>query len=121
MTGSTKVFTAQVGAKQVNVTLIGETLYADAYNGAAYFSKKAGQGYKVSCRFSHDGIVYESDGYAKTQHKVLDLFFSEMRVVAEQIEAAQIESELPPADLFQDDQTREEYELNNHEADKANW
>lgn len=103
MTSSSKVFTAQVGAKQVNVTLIGETLYSDAYNGACYFSKVRGQ-YKVNCRFSQDGIVYEADGSAKTQHGVIDLFFAEMRVAAEQIEAA-----------------RAEHDLNNYEHTKADW
>lgn len=120
MTGSTKIYTARVGAKQVNVTLIGETLYADAYNGAAYFSKVRGQ-YKVNCKFSHNGIVYEADGFSRTQQGVLDLFFAEMRVAAEQIEAAQINTELPPADLFDDSQSREDYELNNHEHTKADW
>lgn len=123
MTSSSKVFTAQVGAKQVNVTLIGETLYSDAYNGTAYFRKERGQ-YKVNCTFSQDKITCESLGYAKTQYKVLDLFFSEMRIAAAQFEAAQIDTTQPPADLFADgadSPTREDFELNQHEHDKANW
>lgn len=123
MTGSTKIYTAQVGAKLVNVTLIGETLYADAYNGAAYFCKVRGQ-YKVNCTFSQDKTTCESLGYAKTQHKVLDLFFSEMRVAAAQFEATQIDTAQPPADLFcdgADSPTRDDFELNNHEHTKADW
>ena len=123
MTSSSKVFTAQVGAKQVNVTLIGETLYADAYNGTAYFCKERGQ-YKVNCTFSQDKINCESLGYAKTQFQVLDLFFQEMRVAAAQFEAAQIDTTEAPADLFcdgADSPTREDFELNNCEHTKADW
>jgi hypothetical protein len=111
-----KVFTAQVGCKTVTATFIGEALYADDFNGAAYVSKDGKRGYKVFSSFKQDGFVFESVGHAKTQFAAVDLFFSEMRIAA-----AQIAAETPPSDLFQDDQAREDHELNQYEHTKADW
>lgn len=125
MTGSSKFITAQVGAKLVTITLGSANssgarkFSADMFGALGTLRKCQNNCYLLSVELRELGKYWKTMG--KTIAECTDKFFIDLRYQNEQIEAAQIDTTQPPADLFQDDQSREEYELNNHEADKANW
>jgi len=125
MSSTSKIITAQVGAKLVTIELGSANssgarkFSADMFGALGTLQKRQNNYYSLSVELREIGKYFSTTG--STIAQCTDKFFSELRYQNEQIEAAQINTAEPPADLFQDDQTREEYELNNHEADKANW
>jgi hypothetical protein len=124
MSSTTKFITAQVGAKLVTIALgsansVGARKFsADMFGAVGALVKSLNWGYVLSVEFPELKQKWSASG--STIAQCTDKFFEELRYQNEQI-AAQINTDQPPADLFDTEPTREEYELNNHEADKANW
>jgi hypothetical protein len=120
MSSTSKFITAQVGAKLVTIelssvnTLGARKFTADMFVSVGTLLKFSNGTYMLSVELRELKKIWSCSGSAIAQ--CTDKFFSELRYQNEQIAADQ-----PPADLFQDDQTREEYELNNHEHEKCYW
>jgi hypothetical protein len=124
MTGSSKIITAQVGAKLVTIELGSpdkhgaRKLSADMF-GAVGCIKNQGKGYFLSVDLREiDQAVFVT---GSTIPQCTDKFFSELRYFYSVIEARKINTAEPPADLFEDEQSQDDYDLERHEADKANW
>jgi hypothetical protein len=125
MTGSSKFITAQVGAKLVTIELsspsaVGARKFkADMFGAVGSLVKSLNWGYVLSIDFVELKQAWSCSG--STIAQCTDKFFAELRYQNSLLEAAQIETIQLPADLFQDSEARGEFDLNNHEHDKANW
>jgi hypothetical protein len=125
MTGSSKFITAQVGAKLVTIALGSvnssgaRKFSADMFGAVGALVKSLNWGYVLSVEFPELKQKWSASG--STIAQCTDKFFAELRYQNSLIEAEQIDTAQPPADLFQDDQTREEYDLNNYEHEKCYW
>jgi len=130
MSSTSKIITAQVGAKLVTIALGSANssgarkFSADMFGALGTLQKRQNNYYSLSVELREIGKYFSTTG--STIAQCTDKFFSELRyqneqIEAAQIEAAQIDTEQLPANLFCSTQTREEYDLNNYEHDKANW
>jgi len=124
MTGSSKIITAQVGAKRVTIEISSpdkhgaRKLNADMF-GAAGCIKNQGKGYLLSAELHEiEQMIFVT---GSTIPQCTDKFFSELRYFYSVVEAPKINTAEPPADLFEDEQSQDDYDLERHEADKANW
>lgn len=128
MTSSSKFITAQVGAKLVTIELsspsaVGARKFkADMFGAVGTLVKSLNWAYVISVELRELKQMWSCSG--STIAQCTDKFFAELRYQNEQIEAAQIDTIQPPADLFADgadSPTREDFELNNYEHTKADW
>jgi hypothetical protein len=110
MSSTTKVITAQVGAKLVTIQLgmpspIGaRKVSADMFGAVGTLLKFSNGSYMLSIELRELKKVWSVN--AKTIAQCTDKFFAELRYQNSLIEAAQ---------------SREEYDLNNHEHNKSDW
>ena len=77
--------------------------------------------YKLEIYNADLGLIFSD--FLSSKQACLSRFWEELRHAARSL-AAQIDTSEAPADLFDDgadSPTREDYELSQHEADKANW
>lgn len=128
MTSSSKFITAQVGAKLVTITLSSANSHgarkfgADMFGAVGTLKKFQEKYYSLTVELREIGKFFSITG--NTIAQCTDKFFAELRYQNELIEAAQIDTIQPPADLFDDgadSPTREDYELNQYEHTKADW
>jgi len=122
MSSTSKIITAQVGAKLVTIALGSANssgarkFSADMFGALGTLQKRQNNYYSLSVELRELGKYFSTTG--STIAQCTDKFFSELRYQNEQIEAAQIDTEQLPANLFCSTQTREEYDLNNYEHAK---
>jgi hypothetical protein len=120
MSSTSKIITAQVGAKLVTIelssvnTLGSRKFTADMFGSVGTLLKFSNGTYMLSVELRELKQKWSASG--STIAQCTDKFFAELRYQNEQIAA-----ETPPSDLFQDDQAREDHELNQYEHTKADW
>ena len=125
MMTASKFITAQVGAKLVTIELgspstVGARKFkADMFGAVGALVKSLNWAYVLSVELRELKQIWSCSG--STIAQCTDKFFAELRYQNSLLEAAQIETIQLPADLFQDSEAQGEFDLNNHEHDKANW
>lgn len=125
MQKAAKIITAQVGAKLVTITLGSANsngarkLGADMFGAVGTLKKLQEKYYSLTVELREIGKFFSTMG--STIAQCTDKFFNELRYQNEQIEAAQMNTELPPADLLDTEPTLADHELNQHEHDKCYW
>ena len=131
MSGTSKFITAQVGAKLVTIELGAVNPHgnrkfkADMFGAVGALINSTKEGYLLMVELQElEKKYWYWTCWGSTISQCTDQFFAELRYQNERLEAAQIDTAQPPADLFcdgADSPTRDDYELNNHEANRANW
>jgi hypothetical protein len=125
MSSTTKFITAQVGAKLVTIELGSvnssgaRKFSADMFGAVGALVKSLNWGYVLSVELPELKQKWSANG--STIAQCTDKFFSELRYQNSLIEAAQIDTIQPPADLFDTEPTQADHELNQHEHDKSYW